>query len=72
MRVFEKCPVCGEFAFVQPEYSNAYKRVFRCDSGHLFRKNIRAEIKPEEKELWEAMPEWAKILRNCYPVTQSQ
>ena len=63
MSIFQKCPVCGEFAFIKPELGTKKEKVFRCDNGHEF------TIKPEEKnlpgkEINEKLPYWAKTLES--------
>ena len=62
MAVFHKCPVCGEFAFIQPEMGDKENKVFRCENNHQFKMKISQEPKIEDKEVWDKMPEWAKTL----------
>jgi len=60
MAVFTKCPICGEFAFIQPELCDVNCRVFKCENGHTFKKKISRE--PKDTEIWNSLPEWAKLL----------
>ncbi len=62
MAVFHKCPMCGEFAFIQPELGNKENKVFKCEKGHQFKMKVSQEPKIEDKEVWDQMPEWAKTL----------
>jgi uncharacterized Zn finger protein (UPF0148 family) len=62
MTIFDKCPVCGEFAFVKPELGDKQHRVFRCENNHQFRKPLKKTIKAEDTEIWDHMPKWARML----------
>ena len=60
MAIFDKCPVCGELASVQPEMGNKEHRFFRCGNGHTFKKDVKPKV--DDKEVMDHMPEWAKTL----------
>lgn len=61
MSIFQKCPICGEFAFIEPELGTEKEKVFKCDNGHEFTK--KPKKKPEEyREITEKLPYWAKTL----------
>ncbi|MFX0210045.1 MAG: hypothetical protein ACFFDT_28955, partial [Candidatus Hodarchaeota archaeon] len=62
--VFHKCPVCGEFAFIQPELGDKENNVFKCEKGHTFKKEVKRKPKIDDKEVWDHMPEWAKTLND--------
>ena len=64
MVLFEKCPVCGMFAFIQPEQGNDVYRVFKCDNSHVFKKKIQQKILNEDKEILDHLPEWTRILND--------
>ena len=51
MALFQKCPVCGSFAFVQPEMAVGKKRVFKCGNGHIFKKRIQKKSIDDDKEI---------------------
>ena len=57
MAVFHKCPVCGEFAFIQPELGGEEYKAFKCENGHEFKNPINKGVKEEDKEVWDKMPE---------------
>jgi acetyl-CoA carboxylase beta subunit len=61
MSIFQKCPICGEFAFIVPELGTEKEKVFRCDNGHEFTKKQNVEVKVD-KEITEKLPYWAKTL----------
>lgn len=63
--IFEKCPVCGELAFVKSELCNSPQRVFECEKGHVFKKKVEDKPKTNDEEIWENMPEWAKLLKEA-------
>ena len=62
MAIFDKCPVCGEFAFVQPELGDKEHRVFRCGNDHQFKKPVKEVMKSDDREVWDHMPKWARML----------
>jgi len=62
MAIFSKCPVCGEFAFIKPELGNKENKVFECENGHQFKNPIKKGVNEEDKEVWDHMPEWARVL----------
>lgn len=62
MAVFDKCPECGEFAFVDPDLGDKKHRVFRCENNHQFKKPIIKAKNAEDKEVWDHMPKWARML----------
>jgi len=55
--IFEKCPTCDAFAFIQLNNS------FKCENGHVF--NRIMEEKTSDDEIWEHMPEWTRKLRDA-------
>ncbi|GAI43609.1 unnamed protein product [marine sediment metagenome] len=67
MAIFHKCPMCGELTFVQPEMGDKEHRFFKCGNGHEFKKPQNKDLKEaEDKEVWDHMPEWARMLKNVY------
>ena len=62
MALFQKCPVCGVFAFVQPEMADKKNRIFKCGNGHVFKEKIQKKPETDDKEVMDHLPEWARIL----------
>jgi len=60
MAIFDKCPVCGEQSIVKPELGGLEHRVFKCQNGHTFKKDVKP--KADDKEVMDHMPGWAKTL----------
>jgi len=61
-KIFEKCPICGENAIVEPKLGTKEYRVFRCTNEHLFKK--RRNHKIDQKNSREYLPEWARIIKD--------
>ena len=62
MTLFQKCPVCGSFAFVKPELADNKNRGFKCGNGHTFKEKIQINSTDEDKEIMDHLPEWVRIL----------
>jgi len=56
MPIFQKCPTCGAFAFIQPEGD------FKCENGHIFKTTWDEK---NDDEVWEHMPPWTRKLREA-------
>ncbi len=55
MSIFQKYPICGAFAFAQPNCE------FKCENDHAFK--LTKSEKNIDDEVWEHMPEWARLLK---------
>jgi hypothetical protein len=64
MTLFQKCPVCGVFAFVQPDLANNKSRFFKCGNGHIFKEKIQKKQAEDDKEVMDQLPEWVRILND--------
>ena len=62
MTLFQKCPICGCFAFVKPELADSKNRVFKCGNGHIIKTKIHNKSNIDDKEIMEHLPEWVRIL----------
>lgn len=62
MTIFCKCPVCGASSTVNPEMVNKKHRFFKCENNHDFMINIEKQAKSTSQDLWDHMPEWARML----------
>lgn len=65
MTIFGKCPVCEENATVKPELSTKEYKVFICENNHTFRKKLNENPEDDDKEIWDHLPEWARMFKHA-------